>query len=166
MRLIKLLFAGALALNVANANDKLIIDALDFKMDDKKGISIFTGDVKMKMSQDKLNAQKVEIYFENTKDGKNPTKYIATGKVDFEINTNDKHYKGNGEKLIYEPSKQKYLVSGNGYLEDVNTNRKIYGEEIYVDQLSGEASVKGTEKKPVRFIINLENKETQKGENK
>ena len=161
MKLLGLLLAGVVALNAAN--DKLIIDALDFKMDDKKGISVFTGDVKMKMSEDRLNAQKVEIYFENTKDGKNPTKYIATGKVDFVINTKDKHYIGKGEKLIYEPSKQKYLVSGNGYLEDVNTNRKIYGEEIYVDQLSGEASVKGTEKKPVRFIINLDNKE--KGNN-
>lgn len=163
LNFLSLLLTGAMALSVANANDKLIIDALDFKMDDKKGISIFSGNVKMKMSQDSLNAQKVEIYFENTKDGKNPTKYIATGKVDFSINTKDKHYIGKGEKLIYEPSKQKYLVSGNGYLEDVNTNRKIYGEEIYVDQLSGEASVKGTEKKPVRFIINLDNKE--KGNN-
>ena len=163
MKLLSFLLLGALT--ACAANEKLIIDALDFKMDDKKGISIFTGDVKMKMSQDKLNAQKVQVFFENTQNGKTPTKYIATGKVDFEINTNEKHYIGNGEKLIYEPAKQKYLVSGNGYLEDINTQRKIYGEEIYVDQISGEASVKGTAKKPVRFIIDLENKDKTKENN-
>lgn len=163
MKLLSFLLLGVIT--ASNANEKLIIDALDFKMDDKKGISIFTGDVKMKMSQDKLNAQKVEVFFETTTEGKTPTKYIATGKVDFEINTNEKHYLGYGDKVIYEPTKQKYLVSGNGYLEDKITQRKIYGEEIFVDQISGEASVKGTTKKPVRFIIDLENKDKKKENN-
>ncbi len=163
MKLLSFLLLGVIAANAAS--DKLVIDALDFKMDDKKGISIFTGDVKMKMSKDRLNAQKVEIFFKDTNDGKTPTKYIATGKVDFVINTEEKHFIGNGEKLIYEPAKQKYQVIGNGYLEDVNTKRKIYGEEIFVDQVSGEASVKGTEKKPVRFIINLDNNDNTKENN-
>ena len=45
-------------------SETLVIDALDFQADDKKGISIFTGDVKIKMGQDKLNAQRVDVFFE------------------------------------------------------------------------------------------------------
>ena len=82
-------------------SETLVIDAQDFQADDKKGISIFTGNVKMKMGQDKLNADKVDVYFTTSKDNaKVPLKYEATGKADFEIVTKDKHYVGNGDKII------------------------------------------------------------------
>ena len=48
-------------------SETLIIDAQDFQADDKKGISIFTGNVKIKMAQDKLNADKVEVFFTTDK---------------------------------------------------------------------------------------------------
>ena len=65
-------------------SETLVIDAQDFQADDKKGISIFTGNVKMKMGQDKLNADKVDVYFTTSKDNaKVPLKYEATGKADF-----------------------------------------------------------------------------------
>ena len=137
---------------------QLIVDAQNFEADDKKGISTFTGNVKIKMDKDKLNAQKVQIFFINKKGstGKLPSKYIATGKVDFEIVTDLKHYVGNGDKIIYSPIKQEYTVIGNGFLQEKNDDRKIYGDKIYVNQLSGEAKVSGSDKKPVRFIINIE----------
>jgi len=137
---------------------QLVIDAKNFEADDKKGISIFTGDVKIKMGKDILNAQKVEIFFVNKKGSENkvPSKYIATGKVNFEIVTELKHYVGNGDKIIYSPIKQEYTVIGNGFLQEKNDDRKIYGDKIYVNQLSGEARVSGSDKKPVRFIINIE----------
>ena len=43
--------------------ETLIIDADNFQGDDKKGISTFTGNVKIKKGQDKLNANKVDVYF-------------------------------------------------------------------------------------------------------
>jgi len=137
---------------------QLIIDAQNFEADDKKGISTFTGNVKIQMGKDKLNAQKVEVFFINKKgsSGKIPSKYIATGKVDFEIITKLKHYVGKGNKIIYSPIKQEYTVLGNGFLQEKNDDKKIYGEKIYVNQLSGEAKVSGNDKKPVRFIINIE----------
>ena len=138
-------------------SETLVIDAQNFEADDKKGISTFTGDVKIKMGQDKLNAQKVDIYFTTDKNNsKVPLKYEATGKADFEIVTKDKHYLGNGDKVIYSPQKEEYTILGNGYIEEKNDNRKIYGDTIYINQLSGEARVKGSEQKPVRFIINVE----------
>ncbi len=147
-------------------SETLVIDALDFQADDKKGISIFTGDVKIKMGKDKLNAQRVDVYFTTDKNNaKVPLKYEATGKADFEIVTAEKHYIGNGDKIIYSPQKEEYTIIGNGFLQEKNDDREIYGETIYVNQLSGEAKVKGSEKKPVRFIINVERGE-DKGKNK
>lgn len=137
---------------------QLIIDAQNFEANDKKGISTFTGNVKIQMGKDKLNAQKVDIYFVTKKGstGKTPSKYVATGKVDFEIITDVKHYIGKGNKIIYSPIKQEYTVLGNGFLQEKNDDKKIYGEKIYVNQLTGEAKVSGNDNKPVRFIINIE----------
>lgn len=137
---------------------QLIVDAKNFEADDKKGISTFTGNVKIKMDKDKLNAQKVQIFLVNKKGSttKIPSKYIATGKVDFEIVTDLKHYVGKGDKIIYSPIKQEYTVIGNGFLQEKNDDKKIYGDKIYVNQLTGEAKVSGSDKKPVRFIINIE----------
>ena len=138
-------------------SETLVIDAQDFQADDKKGISTFTGNVKIKMGQDKLNADKVDVYFATDKDNKKvPLKYEATGKADFEIITVDKHYIGNGDKVIYSPQKEEYTIIGNGFLQEKNDDRKVYGDTIYVNQLNGEARVKGSEQKPVKFIINVD----------
>ena len=145
--------------------ETLIIDSQDFQADDKKGVSIFTGNVKIKMGQDKLNADRVDVFFTTDKNNaKVPLKYEATGKADFEIVTKDKHYIGNGDKIIYSPQKEEYTILGNGYLEEKNDDRKVYGDTIFVNQLTGEARVKGSEQKPVRFIINIERGE-DKGKN-
>ena len=143
--------------------ETLIIDADNFQGDDKKGISTFTGNVKIKKGQDKLNANKVDVYFvlDKKTNKRTPIKYEATGKADFEIYSSNKHYVGNGDKVIYVPETEDYTIVGNGYLEEKVENRKVYGDEIYVNQLSGEAKVKGNENKPVRFIINVD-----KGQNK
>lgn len=138
-------------------SETLVIDAQNFQSDDKKGISIFTGNVKIKMGEDKLNADRVDVYFTTNKDNaKVPLKYEATGKADFEIVTTDKHYIGNGDKVIYSPDKEEYTIIGNGFLQEKNDDRKVYGDTIYVNQLTGEARVKGSEQKPVRFIINVD----------
>ena len=87
---------------------------------------------------------------------KTPSKYIAQGNVDFEFVTATKHYVGKGDKVVYTPSKEEYTVIGNGFLQEKNDDRKIYGDKIFVNQLSGEAKVNGSDNKPVRFIINVE----------
>ena len=46
-------------------SETLVIDALDFKADDNKGISTFTGNFQIRMAEDKFYAQPVDalIYF-------------------------------------------------------------------------------------------------------
>lgn len=142
----------------AAQSEKLIVDAQNFEANDKSGISTFTGNVKIQMNKDRLSANKVQIYFSTKKSSgaKIPSKYIATGNVNFTIVTAAKHYVGKGNKIIYSPLKEEYTVIGNGFLEEKRDNRKIYGEKIYVNQLTGEAKVSGSDNKPVRFIINVE----------
>ncbi|CAM3453102.1 lipopolysaccharide transport periplasmic protein LptA [Arcobacter aquimarinus] len=146
-------------------SETLVIDAQDFQADDKKGVSIFTGNVKIKMGQDKLNANRVDVFFTTNKENKKvPLRYEAMGNADFEIVTEDKHYIGNGDKIIYSPQKEEYTIIGNGFLQEKNDDRKVYGDTIFVNQITGEAKVKGNENKPVRFIINVDRGE-DKGKN-
>jgi len=155
----KFLFAiFAITSMLFGATEKLIIDSNHFETNDSKGITTFTGNVKVKKSLDKLNSQKLEIYMKPNSKGKakEPLKYIATGKVDFEIHSNGKVYKGKGDKVIYNPSTQEYTVIGNGYIKEEIEQRELFGENIYINQLSGNAKVIGKENEPVRFIINIE----------
>ncbi len=139
--------------------DQLIIDAQNFETDDSKGISIFTGNVKLRMAKDKLNSEKLEIYVKPNTKGKEkqPIKYVATGDVNFVIFSKDKHYKGKGDKLIYNPIKSEYEVIGNGYIKEETEKRELFGEKIFINQLTGNAIVSGSKDKPVRFILNIEN---------
>lgn len=161
----KILLAVALAASLVSA-EKLIIDANKFEAYESKGFSLFTGDVKLRRGLDKLDSDELEVYLsKQTKDKKRePLKYIATGNVSFEVVTNGKEYEGKGDKVIYNPKEFKYTIIGNGYLKEKIEDKTLYGERIYIDQATGEANVKGTSKKPVRFILNIDDgkKETPK----
>lgn len=143
--------------------EKLIIDAKHFEAFDEKGYSLFTGNVKMTKGQDKLDSDKLEVYLSKKDPTKKrePLKYIATGNVSFEIVSNNKMYEGKGNKVIYDPKKLKYTIIGNGYLKEKIEDKTLYGEKIFVNQATGEAKVKGTEDKPVRFILNIDNKKKE-----
>ena len=145
-------------------SDKLIIDANNFETNDEKGLSVFTGNVKLKISKDKLSSDKLEIYVKPNSKGKSkkPLKYIATGNVKFTIFSEDKKYMGKGNKIIYNPSKKEYTILGNGYLKELGKNRELFGEKIFINQLTGDAKVSGSENKPVRFILNIESNDEKK----
>lgn len=137
--------------------DKLIIDASKFELNEKKGSTIFTGNVKMKKLDDRIEADKIEVYTSTpVEEGKREMrKFIATGSVFFIINTVDKIYEGKGDKLIYNPQEMKYTIMGNGFVEEKVDGTKLFGEIIYLDEKSGEAKIKGSEEKPVRFIMDI-----------
>lgn len=139
------------------AQDKLIIDANNFEADDQKGIAIFTGNVKVTKIKDKLNSDKLVVEMTtNAQNEKTPQKYTATGNVDFTVYAQEKVYLGKGTKVIYEPLKNKYTILGNGYLEEQIDGRILYGEEIYLDEITGSAQVVGNNNKPVRFIMKIQ----------
>jgi len=148
-----------ISFSFAQESQKLIIDAKNFETDDKKGISVFTGNVKLTLGTDKLSANKLEVYVNTntSSNSKKPFRYVAIGEVKFDINSNGKHYTGNGNKVIYNPIKQEYIVMGKGYIKETVEEREIYADKIFINQLTGSAKVSGSDEKPVRFILNIDN---------
>jgi lipopolysaccharide export system protein LptA len=161
MKFLWMLAASAVLLfsQTNEPDNKLVIDSTSFESQDNNGILTFTGNVKMTRLKDKLNANKVVVYLTQKEQGssnKEAEKYIATGDVFFEIFTQTKHYEGKGDKVIYLPKKMQYEIIGNGYLKDITEDKTLLGDTIYIDQKSGNANVKGSKDKPVRFILNIE----------
>lgn len=144
-------------------SQKLIIDAKHFEAYDDKGLSVFTGNVKMTKDKDELEADRLEVYLSKKVEGakREALKYIALGKVSFKVQTAEKSYEGKGDKVVYEPKKMIYTVTGNGFLREIKEDKKLYGDKIFINQATGEAKVSGTENKPVRFIIDLTPSETE-----
>lgn len=145
---------------------KLIIDAKEFSSDDKKGISVFKGNVKLQRENDLLKSDRLEVFMgKKIKDKKRTaSKYEATGNVSFNIFTKEKNYVGKGDKIIFNPVYQMYIILGNGTLKEIKEGRTLIGDEIFINTKTGEAKIKGTEEKPVRLIINIETNEDEKEE--
>ncbi|MDY0320635.1 MAG: LptA/OstA family protein [Arcobacteraceae bacterium] len=151
-----------LLLSMVYANEELIIDANHFEADDKQGIAVFTGNVKVQKVKDKLNSEKLVVLMsKNDKNEQTPKKYTATGNVDFTVLSNDKVYLGKGDMVIYEPLESRYTILGNGYLEEKIDGRILYGEKIYLDEITGKAKVVGDDSKPVRFMMKLQDKKQE-----
>ncbi|WP_169777557.1 lipopolysaccharide transport periplasmic protein LptA [Campylobacter mucosalis] len=146
-----------LALSVlAFGVEQVQIVADSFFADENKQISEFNGNVKInKGNFDELVAKNVVVHFDKNRQ---PTKYIATGDAKFKVLIKQKHYNGNAEVLIYEPATQTYTLTKDAHLHEIDTDKHIYGEKIVINQLSGTYNVNSDEKKPVKFIFQVEDK--------
>ncbi len=132
--------------------EQVEISADHFEADEKKMLSILTGHVLLKKGADEVHAQKLTIFF----DKKNkPTEYLAQGTITFMINTNNQSFEGHAQKLLYNPSTQKYEISGDAFIHDKKLNRKLYGETIMIDRISGKSTINGSKKRPVKFIFEV-----------
>lgn len=129
------------------------VSADKFFADENKKISIFNGNVKVVKEKDTLSAQKVTIDFD---DKKQPIRYIATGDAKVNMQVNGKKYYGQAEKMTYEPSKSLYIFEKKAFLHDIESDKKVYGDYIRVDQISGHYEVDGKGKNPVKFIFKVE----------
>lgn len=135
--------------------EQVEVTADDFYADEKKLVSEFSGNVKIQKGKDVLTANKVLIYFDTKR---NPLKYVATGDAKFKVFIQNKNYNGSGNELIYEPTPNLYTINGNGFLHEEETDKKVYGEKITVNQNSGVYNVNSGNKKPVKFIFQVEEK--------
>ena len=138
------------------AENYLNIDAKHFESNKEKNILIFTGDVKMTKKQDVLLCQRLVINTVTEK--QTPKDYKATGNVSFVLKTNDNLLKGKGDTVFYYPERQKYIIIGNGFLEDTKEGKKIHAEKIYIDQLTGRTKIDGGKNKPIKFRLQLNEK--------
>lgn len=153
----KIALALILGLNLGLFAEQVEITSDSFFADEGKQISNFTGNVRIKKgAYDELNADKVVVHFDAKRQ---PLKYVATGNANFKVALKDKHYDGKGDVLTYEPKNATYTITGNGYLHEAETNKNVYGEKIVVNQNEGTYSVNSGEKKPVKFIFQVEDKQ-------
>ncbi len=143
-------------LSVAYASE-VEVTADKFYADEKKQISVFEGNVKVVREKDKLTAKKLTIDFDAKKQ---PLRYIATGNAKGNMVVNEKKYYGEAEKMTYDPNKSVYVLEKKAFLHEIETDKKVYGDFIRVDQISGQYEVDGKGAAPVKFIFKVEDKKS------
>ncbi len=135
--------------------EKVEITSTSMRAENVKKEVHFIDDVHIKQLDDWLHADKVIVYF----DENNETKmYEAIGLVTFEFKDEKSAYKGSADKVTYYPATSYYILTGNAIIDDLINKSHIAGDEITLDMIKGNATVKSTKKKPVKFIIEMENK--------
>lgn len=136
--------------------EQVEVTADNFFADEKKLYSDLKGNVVVKKgSYDTLWADSARITFNEKKEA---TKYVAKGSAKFKVLVSNKHYDGNADELIYIPQKQIYIMNGNAFLHEEESDKKVYGETIEVNQNNGTYDVQSKDKKPVRMIFQVEDK--------
>ncbi|WP_457749090.1 lipopolysaccharide transport periplasmic protein LptA [Sulfurimonas sp.] len=156
----KYLLIFIILLQTALFSQELKIKADEFSGDQNKGISIFTGHVRIKKVNDELNASKVTVY---TDKNNKPTKFVAVGDASFIIQTEKgADYRGVAQKVVYLPLKKEYHFFGNVHLKQLNDKKEIFGDEVVLQAISGKAYAKGIEKEPVIMIFDIKDEKGQK----
>jgi len=115
--------------------------------------AFFEGHAKIKQGKNEINASKVTVFFN---DQKKALKYEAYGNVKFDLTEKGVHYKGASNKITYAPTSSKYYFIGNVVLIDLTNNRTIKADKVSLDLKTGLADIKGSVKKPVHFIFEIE----------
>ncbi|HEX5329926.1 lipopolysaccharide transport periplasmic protein LptA [Sulfuricurvum sp.] len=133
---------------------KVISD--NFKGDQQKGISVFTGKVKVTKGLDELNASKVTIY---TDKDKKPIKYLAEGDASFYIVTEmGEKYKGKSQIAIYLPDSSEYQFFQKVDLIRLDDYRRVKGDKVIVNTVVGNASAESANNDPVVMTFTLQDK--------
>jgi len=142
-----------LVINFLQAKEQNVeVTAKHFEADETKLISKFNGNVKVVKGSDVITAENLTINFDKKK---NPLKYTAFGHATFKLTLNKKHYKGKADKIIYDPVKKFYRFIGNAFLQESDSGKKVYGDDIKIDQLNGKYDVSSSSDKPVKFIFKV-----------
>ncbi|PHM17382.1 MAG: lipopolysaccharide transport periplasmic protein LptA [Sulfuricurvum sp. PD_MW2] len=154
----KLLFLSPLFVTLLWSEELKVISD-NFKGDQQKGISVFTGKVKITKGLDELNASKVTIY---TDSEKKPIKYLAEGDVSFYIVTEmNEKYRGKSQTAIYLPNANEYQFFQKVDLLRLDDYRRVKGDKVIVNTVAGNASAESANQEPVVMIFTLQDKKTK-----
>ena len=136
--------------------EELKVVSDNFKGDQLKGISVFTGNVKLTKGLDELNASKVTIY---TDKDKKPVKYVAEGDVSFYIVTElQEKYRGKSQSAIYFPNESEYHFYKKVDLIRIDDYRRVKGDKVVVNTLQGNAAAESANNEPVIMTYTLKDK--------
>jgi len=147
---------------VSLSSNELKIKANSFESDQRKGISVFQGNVNILKENDEINASTITVY---TNKENQPTKYIAEGEVSFHITTQDgSQYNGHSQQVIYIPLSKEYMFYKDVHIKQLGEKNEIIGDEVVIKTVEGKAKAKSNTKKPVIMIFDIkeENKAVEK----
>ncbi|MFZ2968155.1 MAG: lipopolysaccharide transport periplasmic protein LptA [Sulfuricurvum sp.] len=154
------LLCVTLFVTVAWGGQELNVLSDNFKGDQSKGISVFTGKVRLTKGSDELNATKVTIY---TDKARKPLKYIAEGNVSFYIVTEGgEKYKGVSQRAIYLPNESEYQFYTKVDLIRIDDFRRVKGDKVVVNENEGFANADSSGGEPVLMTFTLEDKNSTK----
>ena len=140
--------------------EELKVVSDNFQGDQQKGVSVFTGNVKLTKGHDELNATKVTIF---TDKERKPVKYLAEGDVSFYIVTEMKEiYRGKSQTAVYLPNESEYQFFKNVDLLRIDDFRRVKGDKVVINTVAGNASATSAKNEPVIMIFTLEDKNTTK----
>jgi lipopolysaccharide export system protein LptA len=142
-----------LLLILALKAEQIKIDAKEIHVNEQKQFTEFIGNATVTKGEDKLSADRIVSYFD--KKGKF-LKYVALGNVNVRVFLNEKHYSASGDALTYDVQNQIYILEGNAFLAETDTDKKLYGEIIEANQANGTYSIKGKDSEPAKFIFQVE----------
>jgi len=134
---------------------KVNITSISMSAEDLKKEIRFTGNAKVVQGKSWIHGDEIIVYFDDNNETK---QYEAIGKVTFEFKREKSLYKGSSDKITYYPEQSKYILTGNAIVDDILNKRHVNGDEIILDTVTGNANVKGSKKKPVKFIFNMKEK--------
>ena len=150
-KLLLILFLGS-----ALYAEKVEVTSDSMKAVDLKKQVHFIGNVTIKQGESWLHGDKVIVYF----DENNETKMyeaISSGKepVTFEAREKKGFYKGHALNVKYYPITSKYVLTGKAVIDDLLNKRHVNGNVVTLNMTTGNAAVKGSRKKPVKFIFDM-----------
>jgi len=136
------------------AAEELKVSADLFESDEKKGVTLFKGNVTIYKGKDELSADSVEIF---TDKKRKPTKFVANGNVTFIIHANNAEaYKGRAQKAIFLPLIKEYHFYNDVHLTQVGSDNTIKGDTIIVNLTEGTATAQGDSAKPVTMTFQID----------
>jgi lipopolysaccharide export system protein LptA len=136
------------------AKEEIRIEANMFEANENKKVSTFTGNVKIKKGLDRINSSKMRIFFDREN---KPIKYEILKNVNFKITAdNNSTYQGEAQKITLYPLEKKYIFKNSVKILELNTGRKIIGDEVMLNSQTGNIRILGTHKKPVIMIFKVD----------
>ncbi len=149
MRKVSLIIAIS-TMVILGGNLEITSDDFFYKDGDSK--ATFSGNVVAKESKNLINSNKLLVFLDSNSEA---NKYKAIGNVYFEIVNPKKDINGTCDTLTYLPKEDKYILNGKVKIEDRRNKRKVFGDEIIVDNKKGTSYANSKGKKPVKFIFKI-----------
>ncbi len=173
-RFLSLFVAGSLlaislpSMAVTGDTDQPItIDSAQQSLDMQGNTVTFTGDVIVKQGTIDVRADKVVVTRPNGENGKEIVEAFGNPVTFYQLQDNGKPVKGHGQKMRYELEKDFVILTGNAYLEQLDSNVKGDRITYLVKQQQMEAfSDKGKRVTTVLLPAQLQDKGNKAATNK